>query len=369
VRHAFAPDSILLGSFTYQDAIFSLRDEQPGEPGVTSIDLRRPERAYSAELQHLFRSRYVNLTSGAGYFDINGRIDSTVGEVSESISTDLKHTNVYAYSYINLLKDVTFTAGFSADFLSGDSPDVGDKDQFNPKFGITWNPFRDTTVRAAVFRILKRTLITDQTLEPTQVAGFNQFFDDVNGTQAWRYGGAIDQKFTKDIFAGVEFSKRDLKLRGIEATSDPDNPITRQFNQHEYLARAYLFWTPHAWLALRAAYIFERFNLEGLTDQTKLNTHRVPLGISFFHPSGLTASLTATYFNQDVKLEDSRSGRDDFWIVDAAIRYRLPKRYGFITVGATNIFDTKFKFFDLDFQNASIQPNRIFFARVTLALP
>ena len=96
--------------------------------------------------------------------------------------------------------------------MSGDSLDVGDKDQFNPKFGITWNPFPATTVRAAVFRVLKRTLITDQTLEPTQVAGFNQFFDDVNGTEAWRYGGAIDQKFTKDIFGGVEFSKRDLKV-------------------------------------------------------------------------------------------------------------------------------------------------------------
>ena len=58
-------------------------------------------------------------------------------------------------------------------------------------------------MRAAAFRVLKRTLITDQTLEPTQVAGFNQFFDDLNGTEAWRYGGAIDQKFTDTIFGGV----------------------------------------------------------------------------------------------------------------------------------------------------------------------
>ena len=132
-------------------------------------------------------------------------------EISATTSTDLQHVNVYAYAYIHLLKNVTFTVGASADFLSGDSLDVEDKTQFNPKFGITWNPFPATTVRAAVFRVLKRTLITDQTLEPTQVAGFNQFFDDINGTEAWRYGGAIDQKFTKDIFGGVEFSKRELE--------------------------------------------------------------------------------------------------------------------------------------------------------------
>ena len=95
-------------------------------------------------------------------------------------------------------------------------PDV-DKDQFNPKFGITWNPFPGTTLRAAVFRVLKRTLITDQTLEPTQVAGFNQFFDDSMLTDAWRYGGAIDQKFTKEP----------LRRRGIlQAGSDSSNSWT-----------------------------------------------------------------------------------------------------------------------------------------------
>jgi hypothetical protein len=68
-----------------------------------------------------------------------------------------------------------------------------------------------TTVRAAAFRVLKRTLVTDQTLEPTQVAGFEQFFDDVNGASSWRYGVGIDQKFASDLFVGVEASKRDLK--------------------------------------------------------------------------------------------------------------------------------------------------------------
>ncbi len=31
-------------------------------------------------------------------------------------------------------------------------------------------------------------MITRQTIEPTQVAGFNQFFDLDNGTDAWNYG-------------------------------------------------------------------------------------------------------------------------------------------------------------------------------------
>ena len=43
------------------------------EPG-SFIDLKVPENAFSVELQHLFRSRYFNLTSGVGYFDIDGEL-------------------------------------------------------------------------------------------------------------------------------------------------------------------------------------------------------------------------------------------------------------------------------------------------------
>ena len=78
--------------------------------------------------------------------------------------------------------------GISADYLNGDSLVTKNKDQYNPKFGVEWNPWVDTTVRAAAFKVLKRTLVTNQTLEPTQVAGFNQFFDDIDGASAWRYG-------------------------------------------------------------------------------------------------------------------------------------------------------------------------------------
>ena len=101
-----------------------------------------------------------------------------------------------------------------------------------------------------------------------------------------------------------------------------------------------------------------------------------PCGIGFFHPSGLSTSLTTTYWDQDGMFADfldptlpGRSGRDAFWTVDAAISYRLPKRYGFISVGATNLFDEEFNFFEVDFDNPTIQPTRAVFARVTLAFP
>jgi hypothetical protein len=224
---------------------------------------------------------------------------------------------------------------------------------------------------------LKRTLITQQTLEPTQVAGFNQFYDDFDLTQAWRYGGAIDQKFSSSVYGGIELSRRDLKVPYLDFTVDAQIPPTVNSDWQENLARAYMFWTPHEWLALRAEYVFEKVKRQENFSQgaTDANTHRVPLGINFFHPSGLGASITATYFNQNgtfggfYTTDPIRHGSDNFWTLDMALNYRLPKRYGFITVGATNILDENFRYFDSDLNNASIQPVRMVFGRVTLALP
>jgi tetratricopeptide (TPR) repeat protein len=379
-RHAFSPDSILLGSFIYRDSDFRERTNDFPERG-SFTDIKLPENAFSVELQHLFRSKYLNLQTGAGYFDRDSKRNVTFGfsgpdpvETQSVTDQDLQNVNAYAYANVNLLKNVTATLGLSVDSLSGDG-DV-DKDQVNPKVGITWTPFAGTTLRAALFRTLKRTLTNDQTLEPTQVAGFNQLFDDANRTEAWRYGGAIDQKLTKKLFAGVEVSKRDMTVP-FHMLEDGARLVGREANWDEYLGRAYLFWTPHPRLALRADYRFERFDRDKqfAAGVRELDTHRVLLGMSWFDPSGLSVSLTPTYWNQEGTFEGFfdhtavRSGRDDFWIVDAAASYRLPKRYGLLSVGATNLFDEAFKFFEVDFDNPTIQPVRTFFVRLTLAFP
>ena len=101
----------------------------------------------------------------------------------------------------------------------------------------------------------------------------------------------------------------------------------------------------------------------------------MPLGISFFHPTGFGASFTATYWNQEGTFERGveehffQKGSDTFWLLDAAVSYRLPKRWGFITVGVTNLLDTNFKYYNVDFENQNILPERSVFAKLTLAFP
>jgi len=404
-RHSFAPNSDLIGNFQYQKA--DELDEQQAPPGgpiaSLSIDTNLDSEAYTGELSYLHRSNYINLVTGAGYFDIDAKqkitrfttfnpiiipppppppvlppviIQPPPDKNVVSIDRDVEHVNGYLYSNIEPVKSLIITVGGSYDDLDADDDLTKDREQFNPKFGITWNPIQSTTLRGAVFRTLKRTLITDQTLEPTQVAGFNQFFDDFNATDAWRYGGAIDQKFTESIYGGAEYTYRNLSVP-FNFTG-PGGTELDTTKWEEKIFRSYLFYTPHEWLALRAEWLWERFERNedsSAARATTVETNYVPLGVNFFHPSGLSASLTGTWvkqqgsFNRQTALNTFENGDDDFLLFDAAIRYRLPKRYGFFTVGVSNLTDEDFEHFDTDRDNPRFQPDRYFFASFTLAVP
>ncbi len=382
-RHSFSPGSDLIGNFQYQKLDGDVEDEPA--PDIIGVGIDTDADAYGAELQYLFRSEYINLIPGAGYYDIDSKDNFTTELLTTTPPTlvedvtldgDVKHTNVYLYSYINLPANVTLTVGGSYDDFDSDGDDTPDKDKFNPKFGVTWNPFPNTTLRGAAFRVLKRTLITDQTLEPTQVAGFNQFYDDVNATDSWRYGGAVDQKFTQSIYGGAEYTYRDLNVP-YSVTTGPSTFSLENGNWDEKIFRAYLFWTPHEWVALRAEYLWERFEREEefADGANTLETSYVPLGINFFHPIGVSAGLTGTYVDQQGSFERQgttgtfENGDDNFFLVDAAIKYRFPKRYGFFTIGVSNLFDEDFEHFDTDEDNPRFQPDRFFYASFTLAVP
>jgi tetratricopeptide (TPR) repeat protein len=378
LRHSFSPSSTLLASATWLDAESGLADDRPDE-FFSYFGGDRSEEGLSGELQYLYRSEGFKLTTGGSYFDVDGELFTVVelnpifipppfNRFEDTFDTSVKGSNAYAYAYITPSQAFTAILGVSGDFLDGESPEIDDENQYNPKGGFVWRPANGTTIRAAGFKTLRRTLITDQTLEPTNVAGFNQFFDDIIGTKATRYGGAIDQKIGSNVFIGAEYSERDLEIPYI----DLDDESVREEDASESLARAYLFLAPHRMWAIRAEYLFEQFESEGATDlPTSLDTMRVPLTLSFFAPFGLSAAATGNYYDQEGDFITiggiHRSGSDSFWTLDLNLSYRLPKRFGILSVGATNVTDEEFEFYDIDTRNPSILPVRRIYGRVTLS--
>jgi tetratricopeptide (TPR) repeat protein len=381
-HHRFSPGSDLIASLTYADTKDTLRDLNP----VLEIEEEIKERGFLVEAQHLFKTRHFNLISGAGYLGGDHDETSTVQFVGAPIppsttrgESDIRHANLYVYSYLGYPKTVTWTLGLSADFLK---EALVDRDQINPKFGLAWDILPGSTLRAAVFRVLSRPRIADQSIEPTNVAGFNQFFgtqfgeEDFPGTRAWRYGVAVDQTFTPTLFAGAEFSTRDLDVTGQVTTPDATTVVKEGWD--EYLGRAYVYWTPHRWIATSAEYQFERLERDRLlgagTGILEADTHRLALGVSLFHPSGFSAGIRATYIDQEGEFVPrvfepgtSVQGSDQFWVTDIWVRYRFPRRRGFITLGVQNVLDEKFQFQDTDPLNPLVQPERVVFVRVTLA--
>jgi tetratricopeptide (TPR) repeat protein len=372
-RHSFSPGSDLIGFFMTQN--LNEKRHLVIIPDFWTQDIKTDADASGGEIQYLLAYDRVKFILGAGYFDIDAGDTITNTFVFDPENPEVlqfpsgtKHKNAYLYSNINVVKNLVLTLGVSGDFLSGDK----ERDQYNPKIGVTWNPAPGTTLRAAAFRVLKRTLITDQTLEPTQVAGFSQFFDDPVGTDSWLYGAGVDQKFSGSFYGGAEYYFRDLEFPWINTNTGE----TEKANWDEHVGRAYLYWTPNSWLALKADYIYENFKYGVGFNLTadKVKTQRVPLAANFFHPSGLSMALKGTFVTQEGNfstLADTATythGKDDFWLFDAAINYRLPQRLGFFTVGAKNLFDKSFKYYDTDFKNPAIQPDRMIYARITLSI-
>ncbi len=396
LHHTFTPGSELIASFIYQSAKTETHEMfVPIDTPPNALDQKTDEDSYSGEIQHIFRRDHFNLITGAGFYETDIKDDSEVTvllpfplspfEISETQRNNVNHINFYLYSQSNYPENVILTVGASTDFYNGE---LVDRDQFNPKLGLTWNPLPSTTLRAALFRTLKRMLVTNQTLEPTQVAGFNQFFDDADGTEAWVFGTAIDQKFSQKVYGGIEYYQRDLKVPA-QITFQPPPPglpsvTVDQIDWKEYEARAYLYWTPHPWFALSTEYLFEKLDRGSklVSGIENVKTHRFPFGITFFHPSGFGASLKATYVDQSGMFQPrsvfvessvaptatSISGSDSFWIVDASMSYRLPKRWGIISIVAKNILDKSFRFQDTDPVSPMIQPERSVYFKFTVTL-
>jgi len=386
LRHAFSANSILLASVMHKVEDNSFYDEPV--PGVVSLLQESPaNRATGTELQYLYRANRYSVIAGAGYFDLDQSETTTQNNVflpfppfSFTATADLsaKHKNAYVYSNIRVLPAVTLALGVSHDSFDTQDPLSDSRDQTNPKVGITWQVQPGTTLRAAAFRVLKRSLITDQTLEPTQVAGFNQFYYDIPSSDVRTQGIALDQKFSRTVFGGAEVTRRDLNvpITYNDFSGFPPIQSVIRTDWQEDMGRLYLFMTPMDRVALSIEYLYERHDwplTSSLGDSvSETIAHKVPVGIQYFSPLGWTLGVKQTFVRESHDTGPTASVNEQdtkFSVVDAMVSYRLPKRRGFVSVGATNLTDRHFAYEQLDSRNVGMQPARMIFGRLSLSLP
>jgi tetratricopeptide (TPR) repeat protein len=356
-RHAVDPGSDWIWTVGYEDRT---RDAiyEPESILVTTTDAN----TYTAEVQRLGRIGAVQVVAGAGYIDKNE--DFPI----ETQSVDTDDANAYLYGQWRSADGrLTLIGGAALDLFEQDYTAFDEsikRTQLSPKIGVVWTPLDGTTLRAAAFTAVRRPFIASQTLEPTQVASFNQFFTgleqfygDQEGTVSRRVGAAIDQSLSETVFAGIEGAVRHLEVPLVYRDSDQ--------SWREKSARTYLYKSfagPDAagpasgWNATfsisgeyenlsRAQYYT---GPEGILD---LDTYRVPVGLFLFAPRGLALRLVTSYVRQDGERSIDIglpvvSIDEDAWLTDIFLEYRLPKRFGVISVGARNIFDNELSLVD-----------------------
>ena len=253
---------------------------------------------------------------------------------------------------------VSWTLGLSYDDYQEDN---FDEQEFSPKLGARWNIFDNLQFRAAWFQTLTPALANNRTIEPTQIAGFNQFFDDFSGTKSRRYGFALDWQPTQSLAIGAEASWRDLDV----PVSIDNEAFTEDRDEQTY--SAYAFWTPWSELALSAEFVYDKFKAQqGGNNFTisflpeQVTTVSMPLRARYFWKNGLFAGVGATFVYQDVdRFETSpfTDGDDRFGVVDATAGYRLPKRFGVFSIGVQNVFDRNFNFQDDSYREFDDEPH------------
>ncbi len=362
-RHSFSPRSDLIATAIYSDLDFKT------EVAPAGFEVKEKNYGYLMEAEQLYRTELFNLAAGAGFLRMDQDLRIKFAPYPDTVLDDvMRHTNMYLYSQVNFPATVTWTLGASADFFNG----LVDKDRINPKLGITWHPFSATTLRAAAFRVMTRSLmVSNQTIEPTQVAGFNQFFNGFGGDEAWHYGIALDQKFSDAFFGGVEFFRRDRDVTFINQSNESD-----ETSWEEKYVQAYLNWAPLNWLTASVAYQWERFDrdpaMTGFEMVHVLKTQRLPLSLNIFLPNGFSAHVKTTYVDQSGQFDYNPTppfveGSDSFWVVDASISYRLPRRLGLLSIEAKNLFDESFRYQTTDMVNPDIVPERLVLGKITLA--
>jgi len=389
LHHQFAENSDLLFSFIHKHEDFGQNAQVP----FLTFDSSYQTEGRQYELQHIYKHKYFDISTGMDY------LSNQTGKYSEAfngiradyqLNSESEHKAFYVYSNIKPIEELIMTVGFAQDFYHQESlpsavlgtpfpPAELNRNPANPKFGLTWLPTKDTTLRFAAFRSLRRGIIQKQTLEPTQIAGFNQFFDDLDGTLSNRIGFGADHKFSQKIFTGAEISRRELDVPFLEVESTGRKIERTQWN--EELLRAYVNWTPNDFFSMGANYSYEALNrnniyFDNLKNNsnffTELKTHRPQIFANFYHPSGFISKLSLTYANQAgnffvQSLNTEQRDSSKFWLLDSEIGYRLPKRHGLVTAGIKNLLDEKFNFQGVDVNQPALPQGRFLYSRLTLS--
>jgi Flp pilus assembly protein TadD len=373
--------------FTDNDAFRSaiLNEVAGGQLFQSDLELllnefsRDKVKFFRGEGQYILDTDLASVVAGSQlyYSDIDRRETSLVLEDSAGLYPGLGYylrsrgentLNSYAfylYSSVHLTPwmDLNVGGNFTElDLEDLDIPPFGGttrtRSKFSPKAGLTFYPAADTLIRLAYFETLRKSSFEDTlAIEPTLVSGINQRFTDLSGAEARNFGAGIDQKLFNSTYFGVEALHRHLieSFNDVASVANVDyDSLTQSFgvapgefiedHQDRDSVRGYVYQVlSDSFVAsLEHEWSYFTHTAPSDVDYNRIALNRSSLGLRYFSTTGIFAEAVVTRRNQDRLGSFLGTGDDTFWIADAKLGYRLPKRHGIVAIQVTNLFDKDF---------------------------
>ncbi|MES9832919.1 MAG: tetratricopeptide repeat protein [Candidatus Thiodiazotropha sp. DIVDIV] len=299
------------------------------------------------ETKYIYSGEQFTINGGFGYLTSDQTTTFTfeffgfTSSVQEESTVNQKSAYIYLnYPWVlgNLL------VGF--DYIDIDDDVSIDKRKVNPKIGANISITENTSLTIAAFKAVRPEIINKQTIAPTTLVGFNQYFDDYIGAESTRYALALDHNFSKNLHTGLELTRRKIENEFDDIFLDDET-----HKEQEHLLYAYYSLNPN--IGLTGEYTYENFErdfTEGLVDADKpasLITQSTTLGLTFAHTSGLYSKVSGSYVDQEIENilpVGTSTDSDQFWVTDLTIGFRLPNRMGKIEMLTKNLFDKEFNY-------------------------
>lgn len=360
IRHRVSPRFTVLGTTAYQERT---EDNLLRFP-LFDIPLSAKVRSVDAEVQGLYSGEGIKVIGGASAARLTSKRDVPVQDDT------YPYYNGYVYSHYSLTPEITLIAGLAVDHFESTVPPL-ERDEFalSPKLGAVIALSPSTTLRAAAFQSFKREIVHNQTLEPTHVAGFNQLFDELNGTRTRRAGVALDHKFSDTLFGGLSASYRDARIIFLQGIDESTNEIKYDdWDEREAVGYLHYAWDPGFAVSFIQRWIIDdrdqhAAESEGAENFAYLETALSTLRFSQHVGNGLFSWFQSHWYNQDIRyytfgFRQPSRGSDEGIIADIGIGYRLPRRLGLVSLEVRNVGDTAIHFQERDYETVTLSPDR-----------
>jgi predicted Zn-dependent protease len=365
---------------------------------------------YHAEAQQIWETEQFRTIAGAagrwGSLDTRSTLDkpSEIAGVfdepasNSNVDDTVSRASVYAYETWTPWKPLSLTAGiayehqtFPVNHRTGPMlPGDESRDAWLPKAGLLWKPWQGAVLRGAYTRSLSGGGYNPVLqLEPTHVAGIIQSYRSVipeplGDTQAASRidvaGLAFEQRLPSGTYVGVlaEWIESEVSAHvgafHLDFTDTGDlldlarpgaTPRTHDFRERSLTLTVDQMLGD--WFTVGVVWRVQEAQLD--TDLPDMSTlpplpqdnrreavlHQVMPRVTFNHPCGAFASLSARWMDQDNREADAGLENDPHWQIDAWIGYRLRRRQAELALGLLNALDEDYRINPL---NTYAQPPR-----------